>query len=114
MATVNVEWADVIFGLAAAIFGAVLTAVVSLLQQWRDAAAERQRRADDAERRKEDKADAAKAARHAARTDARIAARIVRVDAEQARERLSLALKNRQYWSPEYTLPQESWAEYRE
>lgn len=114
MADVNVEWTAAILAFIAAIFGAAPTAGVSLIQQRRDAATERQRRDDEARRRREDQIEAQRRAEASAHEEAKIAARIVRVDVEHARQRMSLAVKNGRYWSQFYTLPQDSWSQYRE
>ena len=114
MAGMDVEWAAAGLGFMAAIFGAALTAWVSLVQQRRDAATERQRREDEAERRRQEQVEAQRAAEASAREEAKIAARIVRVDVEQARARMERAVKNGRYWSRAYTLPQDSWILYRE
>ncbi|WP_460796863.1 hypothetical protein [Nocardioides pacificus] len=102
-------------------FGAVLTAGVSLIQQRRDAATESQRRADEATRRRDeaelrrqDRVEAKRAAEASSREEAKIAARIVRGDVEHARARMQMAVKNGRYWSRAYSLPQESWIQYRE
>ena len=114
MAGMDVEWAAAGLAFVAAIFGAALTAWVSLVQQRRDAATERQRREDEAERRRQERDEARREASASAREEAKIAARIVRVDVEQARARMQMAVKNGRYWSRAYTLPQDSWIDYRE
>lgn len=121
MSDMDVEWAAAGLAFLAAIFGAALTAGVSLIQQRRDAAIERQRRVDEAmrrqdeaERRRQDQDESKRAAEAASREEAKIAARIVRVDVEQARARIEMAVKNGRYWSRAYSLPQDSWIQYRE
>ncbi|WP_313406310.1 hypothetical protein [Aeromicrobium sp.] len=110
----DVEWAAAGLAFSAAIFGAALAAGVSLLQQRRDAATERQRREDEAERRRQERAESRRLAEASSRDESKIAARIVRVDVEQARARMSMAVRNGHYWSSAYTLPQDSWLQYRE
>ena len=117
----DVEWAGVGLAFVAAIVGAALTAAVSLMQQRRDAATERQRRddeamrrRDEAELRRQDQIEARRVAEASSREEAKIAARIVRVDVEQARARMQLAVTNDRYWSRAYSLPQDSWVQYRE
>ena len=121
MVGMDVEWAAAGLAFLAAIFGAGLTACVSLIQQRRDAATERQRREDEAtrreeeaERRRQEQVEAQRRAEASSREEAKIAARIVRVDVEQARARMKMAVKNGRYWSRAYTLPQDSWIQYRE
>jgi len=114
MSAMDVEWAKAVLPFTSALVGAGIAAVVSFLQQHHDAKVERQRRDDEAQRRREEKAEARRVAEEAAREDARIAARIVRADVEQARARLRLAVRKRRYWSSAYSLPQDSWTQYRE
>ena len=97
------EWVSGAFGFG----GALVGAGVSLLQQRRDAARERQRRSHEAQL-------AAEKATADTREKARIAARILQADLSVARRRLADAADTGKFWSPHFSLPTESWARYRE
>lgn len=103
-----------LLGLGGAVIGAGATALVSLVQQRKDAQAERSRREEEAERDRAIRAEARSLAAKAAEEEARVAARLLQADTLQARLRVRAALKNDKYWSEPFALPQQSWHDYRE